>query len=194
MLPNGGTAYTYLIPPPGSGGRRKILQHHAGILGKATKEPANLEELGEEYASRWPGKETPGSLGDFDVVYGGRVEHIQRKSNPGATSVLGRTKGGVLAKYTSLVKTIVASRLLLTGAEIEEMAKMSPMQLIKAGIAGPIRAHFYGRTEPRPKKRYGSGGLPSECPRWRIISGSSSLGGQVGRMLYSPQNNAEIAR
>ena len=97
-------------------------------------------------------------LGNFDGEYIDDFDRIQRKSNPVASSPLGRTKGEIPNKHSTLTQTFVSSLLLLLAIYArEDLSLLTPLQLVKLGVVYPARARFKDEPHP-PKKRMGATG------------------------------------
>nr|QXV86579.1 polyprotein 2ab [Solemoviridae sp.] len=110
---------------------------------------------------------------------------VNPKASPGVPlSILGQSNAEVLNRHGDLVYLAVAERLIaLSEADLE--ADPSPRDLIRLGLCDPIR--LFVKNEPHPIKKIEEG-------RFRLISSVSLVDQLVERLLFGPQNEAEIAQ
>lgn len=121
----------------------------------------------------------------FELSYETSVAAVESDASPGVPFVmLGcATNGEVFQKYSSLVKTLVYQRIMLlaTTRDLPDTAE----KRVELGFCDPVRV--FVKFEPHKPEKVATG-------RLRLISSVSLVDQLCERILYSKQNNAEIAQ
>lgn len=181
----------YSWPKRGSEAERGSLLFQAGRF-RPTSPPANLAESVRKLVSKYPAttvyrvlRGTEWSKEEIakEAKKIGETE-VNPKASPGVPlSVLGQSNAEVLSRHGDLVYIAVAERLIaLSEADLEAHPK--PSDLVRLGLCDPVR--LFVKNEPHPANKVREG-------RFRLISSVSLVDQLVERLLFGPQNKAEIA-
>ncbi|WBG54469.1 P2ab [Mimosa mosaic virus] len=180
-------------PDRGSAAERSSLLLQARRF-KIAPRPTGLEEACKALLKQYPRSTVlscfRGEKWDWETIIAAAAKktlssEINLTASPGVPcAALGSTNDAVLSRHRNFVVAAVVERLyLLMNANLKEMSKMSPVELVAAGFCDPVR--LFVKQEPHPVKKLAEG-------RYRLISSVSLVDQLVERMLFGPQNTLEI--
>nr|URD27601.1 RdRp [Pistacia sobemo-like virus] len=154
--------------------------------------PETIGEATSNLESRYPRtkvtREIRGDIWDQEEV-AEKVAQIARqevnlKASPGVPlASLGLTNAQIVDRHLDFLVLAVVARLeLLSSYELVD-SDLSPNELVRMGFCDPVRV--FVKQEPHPKAKIEQG-------RFRLISSISLVDQLVERILFGPQNRAEI--
>jgi len=178
-------------PERGTEAEWKSLKFQAGRH-RGTVCPENIDvcidRLCAKYPPTKPRREIRGNVWDEEEVAEALAEIAKREVNPKASpgvplSVLGSTNQAIIDRHLDFLVLAALSRLQKLSRYNLVGSGLSPSELVRLGFCDPVR--LFVKQEPHPKSKIDQG-------RFRLISSVSLVDQLVERMLFGPQNNAEI--
>lgn len=139
----------------------------------------NLNALeGEEYEV-----ELSSLIADMNVMFVLKQEVVQSAGPGSPLFALAQQNGKLIAENGEEICRMVVQRMslmILAG----DVSRLTPVQLIEKGLADPVKVFI--KKEPHLKTKIQEG-------RLRIICSLSIVSNTIARIMYSVQNNTEIA-
>lgn len=176
------------LPRRSAEGEKRSLLYQFGKFRKVTPPPAeSMKATIQRTAAKYPKTRVPSGfhtykMGVTDKAIKEAFHQVTFKSGPGVPlAALATTKGEFVDKYLDLGVRAVRQRLHLLNST--QPIPKTARELIQHGYCDPCRV--FEKNEPHPLGKLEEG-------RTRIITSLSLIDEVIERLLFGPQNNAEI--